>query len=94
MKGKEKEKNRSRTDKAVCREISPCSTRWLERKKKLGRGPFVQQVLDFVLFRFVPRGGVLKNGRRRKKEKKTTYVDHIPWLRDEKLSLATRWLFV
>ena len=37
--------------------ISPCATRWRERKKeKKGRVPFVRQVLDFVLFCFVPRG--------------------------------------
>ena len=51
---KEKWKNRSRTDRALCRESSPCATRWREgekkKKQRFGRGPFVQQVWDFILF--------------------------------------------
>jgi len=53
---KGKWRNRSRTDNALCRERSPGATRWRERKKekktkqRFGRGPFVQQVWDFILF--------------------------------------------
>ena len=31
---KGKRKNRSRTDRALCQESSPCATRWREGKKK------------------------------------------------------------
>ena len=67
-------KNRSRTDRAVCREISSCATGWCEEKKKkeefFGRGPFAQKVLDFVLCRFVPRGGGRMEGDEKKKKKR------------------------
>ena len=40
-----------------------------EKKKEefFGRGPFVQQVLDFVLCPFVPRGGGRMDGDKEKK---------------------------
>ena len=47
---KGKWKNRSRTDRALSRESSPCATRWREGKEKFGREPFAQQVWDFILF--------------------------------------------
>ena len=50
-----------------------------KNKKKeefFGRGPFGQQVLDFVLCRFVPRGGGRMEGdeKKKRKKKKPTYV--------------------
>ena len=59
----------------MCREIPSCATGWREGKRKkkeefFGRGPFVQQVLDFVLCPFVPRGGGRMDGDKKKKKKK------------------------
>ena len=47
---KTKRKNRSRTDRAVRREISPCATRWPERKKKIRLGTVCATSLGFFFF--------------------------------------------
>ena len=66
-----KKKNRSRTDRAVCRGLLLCTTRW--RKKKIGRGPIEQRVGDFCS---VPRGGVGK-----KRENGKSVEDEL-WVED------------
>ena len=48
---------RSRTNRAVCREISPRDTRWRGKKGKIGREPTERCVRKF---RPVPRGGAKK----------------------------------
>ena len=94
VKEKNKRKNRSRTDRAVCREISPCATRWRENKNSVG-DRLCEQVLDFVLFRFDPRGGLRMEGDRKKRRKKnlptlTIYVDLV--VKGKKSNWAMRWL--
>jgi len=93
---KGKWRNRPRTDKVLCRESSPCATKWPERKKKKKNkdsvGGRLSNKFGISLFSLCPL-------RWRKKEKThlkiltfTIYVGLV--VRREELNWVTWWLGV